>query len=44
MTTRVPPAVAEIASQAEAEAGTATNKFMTPVLLDSLIQSFEISY
>lgn len=30
MTTTLPPALADIASQAEAEAGTATDKFMTP--------------
>lgn len=30
MTTKIPPAVAKIASQSEAEAGTATDKFMTP--------------
>jgi len=41
MTTKVPPAVAEIASQAEAEAGTATDKFMTPQRVSQAITALD---
>lgn len=41
MTTKIPPAVANIASQAEAEAGTATDKFMTPERTSQAIAALE---
>ena len=43
MVTQVTPAVAQIASQAEAEAGTATDKFMTPQRVQQAIAALEAS-
>jgi hypothetical protein len=41
MTTKIPPAVANVATQAEAEAGTATDKFMTPERTQQAIAALE---
>lgn len=41
MTTKLPPALADIASQAEAEAGTADDKFMTPERTAEAIAALE---
>ena len=43
VTTKVPTAVADIASQSEAEAGTATDKFMTPETTKQAIAALSLT-